>query len=59
MTTVTCRTDDCENAEEPIEVATPAEGEVLIVMCGVCNQEITDIIEPADEVLEEVEPPAE
>ena len=49
MTTVTCRTDDCENADEPIEIATPADGEVLVVMCGVCGVEITDIIEDAIE----------
>ena len=60
MTTVTCNTDGCENAEEPIEIATPADGEVLVVMCGVCGVEIADIADsPADEVPEEAEPPAE
>ena len=48
MTTVTCNTDGCENAEEPIEIAIPAEGEVLIVMCGVCGVEIADIADSPD-----------
>ena len=48
MTTVTCNTDGCENAEEPIEIATPADGEVLVVMCGVCGVEIADIADSPD-----------
>ena len=48
MTTVTCNTDGCENADEPIEIATPADGEVLVVMCGVCGVEIADIADSPD-----------
>ena len=46
MTTVTCNTDGCENADEPIEIPTPEDGELLIVMGGICGVEIADIAEP-------------
>lgn len=55
MATVTCHTEGCGNAEIPIELALTADldGEVVaavVVHCGVCGQEITDI---ADDEREE------
>ena len=50
MATVTCHTEDCGNAEIPIELNLTYEqdGEIVAVdgvACGVCGQPITDIKE--------------
>jgi hypothetical protein len=50
MATVTCHTQDCVNAEIPIDVgARPTDPEtgapVTYVVCGACNQPITDVVE--------------
>lgn len=50
MATVTCHTEGCSNAEQPIELALEYEDEetgetrtVEGVYCGVCSQAITDV----------------
>jgi hypothetical protein len=49
MSTVTCRTDECENNGIPIQLELTArddEGrvqQITTVICGVCGQLITDI----------------
>jgi hypothetical protein len=49
MTTVTCHTPDCGNADQPIDVDltfTDPDGEthtVDAVVCGVCGNPITDL----------------
>lgn len=55
MRTATCHTPDCGNAEIPIEIGPgtivdEGTGEELPagpVFCGVCQQEITDVVEAA------------
>lgn len=52
MAIVTCHTQGCGNADEPIDVPRPTDpetGETVSgewdIECGVCNQPITDIKE--------------
>lgn len=51
--TVTCHTPGCTNADEPLELylsweddETGDEQWVSAVMCGVCGNEITDVVPP-------------
>jgi len=52
MATVTCHTEGCSNADQPIDLeltfTDPDTGEtrrVDAVACGVCGQPITDVAE--------------
>lgn len=51
MATATCHTEGCGNAGVPLEVTTTmvdeATGDTIHigVVCGVCNQPITDVVE--------------
>jgi hypothetical protein len=47
---LTCNTDNCENKDIPINLATDAE----MFMCGPCGQEIASVVEIA--VSEPTEP---
>jgi hypothetical protein len=50
---LTCNTDNCENKEQPIELATDAE----MFMCGPCMQPIASVVEiPFREPAEPTEP---
>ncbi len=45
---VTCHTEECENAEIPIEVPIDISG--MLVYCGPCAIQIKDIVPVADKV---------
>jgi hypothetical protein len=46
---VTCHTENCGNAEIGIEVRAPEEN--FNVMCGVCANQITDVVLKSTEVI--------
>jgi hypothetical protein len=55
---LTCHTDDCENAEQGIELSLTYQDDdgnpmgVDAVQCGVCGQPITDISNDERQALE-------
>jgi hypothetical protein len=46
LVTATCHTEGCGNAEWALEIYVPPEPVPPNVVCGVCNQPITDIVTP-------------
>ena len=44
---VTCKTENCGNANIPIEVDAPEDNPIVI--CGVCALTITDVLPSANE----------
>lgn len=46
--TATCRTDGCENANYPLTLMVPDDPPDPYVVCGVCQQPITDITTPPE-----------
>lgn len=49
---LTCHTDGCSNAEQPIEMTYPAD--VSAHVCGVCSTPINDVAEQPPEPVTEM-----